>query len=560
MFRRPYLNSRLIKTGCVSASLIAACADASAYQFQPIGGWNFSLDTSVQWTGGWRTHGRDDNIGNGPFYAEGDYKFNPGDMVTNRLQGLVELNGIYQGNSGFRISGSAWKDFAYSDTVFTNPAPAFQSITTYPGGHYSADTRRFTLQGAQLLDAFVFKNTSIGNIPVYAKLGRLVQTWGNSFFFGFSNIAYSQNAIDYQTAFAQPGTELKELYLPRGQALITTELSPTLAVTGQYIFEFTPNRYPEGGTYLGPSDFLYAGPRSGGALAGVAGGPVTAGNDDRPKNINGNFGVKVAWSPEWAGGDMGFYFRQFDEVHPWSLLNLNAAGGGDVHLSYAQKVKLLGFSYERSIGNVSVGLETSYRKDTALNSALTNGIAGVPTTQGATGDIYNVIANALVTLGKSPLYDTGSLIAELSYTHLLSVTSNPQLYNGVGYAACPSNNKWAGCSTKDALAVAFLFEPQWLQVFSGVDLSMPMSYTFGVTGNPAYAAGGFYAQGTSIYSIGLKATYKGNSSLTLQYNGYHWHAGSPTTIPGLGSSYAVTNGPAALNDKGWVELTFKSSF
>ncbi|HSV71650.1 MAG TPA: DUF1302 family protein [Methylibium sp.] len=555
-------SGQQMKVLAVAASLLGAAGGAQAVKFQAGDDWDLNFDTSLQYTLGVRAQSRDSRIANHPFFAEADYKFDKGDLVTNRAQGLFEFQGAYREKYGFRLTASAWKDFAYDDKVETNPNPAFSTFLSYPSGRYSSHTKKYHIQGAELLDAFVFANTKLGDTPVYAKLGRFSQFWGNAFFFGFSNIAYSQHPLDYIKGFTQPGSEVKELFLPRTQAMVTAEISPQLSITGQYFFEFRENRFPEGGTYLGPFDILYEGPTSGGALAGSFGGPVSAGRIDRPKDNNRNFGLKAIWAPEWAEGEIGFYYRQFDEVQGWPLADIHATGGGAVHLSFAEKVKLFGLSYERTFGSVSTGFEVNYRKDTALTSALTNGIPGVPTSQGAKGDIFNALANVFVQLGTTPFYDAGVLLAELSYTHLVSVTDHAELFNGIGYASCPTNNKWDGCATKNALAFAMLFEPQWLQVFPGIDLSMPFSYTAGLRGNPAYAAGSFYAQGTSIYSLGVKATIKNDSTLALQYNGYHWHTGSTNDIPGLGTSYAGFggNGPVGLNDKGWFQLTFKTSF
>ncbi|NDZ17744.1 hypothetical protein C7T35_31970 [Variovorax sp. WS11] len=547
----------------VAASLLCLTTGANAVKLDAGPDWAVNLDTSLQYTLGTRAQSRNNNIGNHPFFAEGDYKFDRGDLVTNRAQGIVEFQGVYKDNAGFRLSGSAWYDAAYNDEVRTNPAPGYSSFLSYTGGKYSSTTKKYHLRGGELLDAFVFGNTSVGDTKLYGKLGRFTQHWGNAFLFGFSNIAYSQHPIDFIKGFSQPGSEVKELFLPRAQVLATAELSPELSVSGQYFLEFRPNRYPEGGTYLGPFDILYYGPNSGGALAGLFGGPVVAGVRDEPKNKNKNFGLKLTWSPQWAGGDLGFYYRQLDEVHPWPLVNVGAAGGGALHLSYPQKVKLYGVSYERTFGPISTGFEASYRKNSGLNSALTNGIPGSTTSEGAKGNLVNLIANAFVQLGTTPLWDTGTLIAEASYTQLTSVTSNARLFNGVGYPGCPSGSKWEGCATKRSLALGFAFEPQWLQVFPGWDLSMPISLTLGVNGNPAYAAGSFYAQGANIHSIGIRGTFQSKSTITLQYNGYHWRHNRATFDPALGQTYYPGfggNGAVALNDKGWIQLTFKTSF
>lgn len=559
----------LLQVLAISPVLMVLAKPAQATNLVSGEDWDVSLDTTLQYTNGWRVQNRDDNIGNHPFYAEGDYKFNKGQRVTNRLQGIVELQATFKKNTALRVSGSYWKDWAYDDRVRTNPNPAFSTFLSYPSGRYSDTTKKFTLQGGELLDAFVSHNNKIGDVPVYLKAGRFTQYWGNAFFFGFSNIGYSQHSVDYGKAFTQPGSEIKELFLPRRQVMVTADLTPELSVSAQYFGEFRENRFPEGGTFLGPFDILYSGPTSGGALAGSFGGPVTAGTIVRPSNNNANYGVKATWSPPAAGGDIGFYFRQFDDVQPWASADIGATGGGAIHQVFAQKTKLLGLSYERTFGPFSTGFELSYRKDTALNSAFTNGKPGVPYTAGATGNITNVIANVLYPLPKTPLWDTGLFIGELSYTRLNRVTGNPELFNGVGSAVCTDSVNPAlpgslkdGCATKNSLALAFLFEPQHLQVAPGVDMSLPVSLTFGAHGNPAYVGGPFYAKGTKLFSVGLKAVIRQKTSILLQYNGYKYNTSPSVEIPGLGASYAGFggNGAVALNDKGWVQLSIKTSF
>jgi hypothetical protein len=559
----------LLRMLAMAPAVMVMAAPAQAANLVSGADWDVSFDTTLQYTNGWRLQKRDDGIGNHPFYAEGDYKFDKGDRVSNRLQGIVELQATFRKNTALRVSGSYWKDWAYDDRVRTNPNPAFSTFLSYPSGRYSDTTKKYTLQGGELLDAFVSHNNRIGDVPVYLKAGRFTQYWGNAFFFGFSNIGYSQHSVDYGKAFTQPGSEIKELFLPRRQVMATADLTPELSVSAQYFAEFRENRFPEGGTYLGPFDILYSGPTSGGALAGSFGGPVSAGTIVRPDDNNANYGVKATWSPPAAGGDIGFYFRQFDDVQPWASADIHATGGGAIHQIFAQKTKLLGLSYERTFGPFSTGFELSYRKDTALNSAFTNGKPGVPYTAGATGNITNLIANVLYPLPKTPLWDTGVFIGELSYTHLNRVTGNKELFNGVGSAVCTDSVNPAlpgslkdGCATRNALGLAFLLEPQWLQIGPGLDLSMPVSLTYGVHGNPAYVGGPFYAKGTKLFSVGLKATVRQKTSVLLQYNGYHYNTSPKALIPGLGESYAGFggNGAVALNDKGWIQLSVKTSF
>ncbi|MES2261728.1 MAG: DUF1302 family protein [Pseudomonadota bacterium] len=550
----------LVGRAVMAMAVSAACAagTAQAYTFDAGPDWKVNLDNSLMYTAGWRAQAISPYVANHPFFHQGETRFGKGDMVTNRVQDLIEFQAIYHDQFGARVTGSGWKDWAYKDKVSGNPALLAMGLNDYPNG-MSDYTKRYHYQGGELLDAFVFGSGKLGDITVHGKAGRLTQFWGNAFYFGFSNIAYGQAGVDNIKGFSQPGSELKELFLPRKQVLLSADISPELSVSAQYFFEFGANRYPEGGTYFGAGDFTYKGPTSVPALAGYAGGPVSAGTENAPKDNNGNFGVKVAWSPAWAQGDLGFYYRVLDDPHPWALFDINAgANGGSVHLDYAQKVKLYGASYERTFGPVSTGFEISYRQNTAINSVLGNFQPGVPS-RGATGDVVNLIANAFIQLGSTPLYDTGLFIAELSQTHLVKVTGNESMYNGVGHAACAGGSKWTGCSTRNATALWVSFEPQWLQVFPGIDLSMPSSYAVGAKGLPAYAAGAFYAQGTGIYNIGIKALLDGKHSLTLSYNGLNWKPGAVVDGP-VGPMYGTGTGAHALNSRDWVSLTFKTSF
>lgn len=546
---------------CVLVMAACAAGTARAFTFDTGPDWAVNLDNSVQYTLGWRMQKINPLIGNDLFFSQGDYKFpNLGEMVTDRAQDLIEFQASYEKRLGMRVTGSVWKDFAYDNEAKQNPAYSFINAYSSNGDRYTSYAHRYFVEGAEFLDAFVFANGTIGEIPVYAKAGRFTQYWGNAFFFGFSNIAYSQHPIDYIKGFTQPGSEVKELFLPRNQVMLSADLTPTLSVAAQYFLEFQPNRYPESGTYLGFFDVLFNQPGSG-ALQGF-GIPRNDG-EILPPNNDQNYGVKVSWSPEWAHGDLGFYYRQFDEVDPWAAL-VNPATG-DLQSTFARKAKLWGISYERTFGLTSTGFEVNERFDTALNSA-----ALAPTNTGATGTITNAIANVFVQLGHTSIWDTGVWLAEFSYTHLNSVTGNANLYNGVGTANCHLNGTAApggwmdGCSTRNSLAFATLFDPQWLQVFPGIDIDTPISLTTGIFGNPAYRAGAFYAQASKIYSVGVKATYRARHSVELQYNGYYWRPNG-TADNGLGiglPAYAGFggNGPVSLNDRGWLQLTFKTSF
>lgn len=574
------LRRRRWLVGPALASGLLACAApdgarAAAYQLTP----DIRLDFSntISYNLGMRAQSIDPLIANNPAYNESDYKFpHAGNIVTDRLEDLSELDLIYQGNLGVRVSGSAWKDFAYSDNVNTNPgmlAPGtrYGSVCSYctspgvPSGHYSGYTNHYYVAGGQLLDAFAFYNFNIGNHPLAIKIGRLTRYWGNSVFFGNQGISYSQNASDGIKGAAAPGTQAKELAIPRFQALLSGQIAPNLTAEGQYFGEFYGNRLPEGGTYLGTAGFLFRGPN-------YAEGNIPVRDSYAPSAMHANYGVRLSYSPDWLGGVAAAYFRHFDETQPWAPLFGVDSQGFNSHLAYARNVRLYGLSLDRTIGNYSVGLEASYRQKTALNSA-TQPLASDPAgQQGATGDTVNLIANTIAGLTPNRLWQTGTLVAEMAFTRVMSVNKNSDLYSGIGYAGCAGGGIWSGCSSRNSVQIAGQFDPQWLQVVPGVDLDAPIFAEYGLYGN-AGSLGVGVSQGNIIYTAGLHALIRQIYNVTLAYNGYHAHHSDtltniaqsegidvPVGTPGFNSYYAGGNGPAFYNDRGWVSLTFSVAF
>jgi len=147
----------------ILAGLIATgtSTGALAAQFATSPDWAVNWDNTVTYNLGTRASSIDPLIANNPKSDEGDYKFkSAGDVVTDRLSLLSEFSVVYQDHIGFKLSGSAWKDFAYDSTDQSNPgiiAPAhgplpavtYQSTRSYPNGQYSGYTYKYYEQGGQ---------------------------------------------------------------------------------------------------------------------------------------------------------------------------------------------------------------------------------------------------------------------------------------------------------------------------------------------------------------------------------------------------------------------------
>jgi hypothetical protein len=281
-------------------------------------------------------------------------------------------------------------------------------------------------------------------------------------------------------------------------------------------------------------------------------------------------------------------------------------------LSYARDTEMLGFSLARNLGPVSTGFELSYRRNTALNTvagfftgsqgfapdysfALQPVVAGssnnIPLSQtptyeqveGARGNTIHALANLVWLLPQNALWESGNMQAELAYQRLDKVTKNPNVYFGEDYAckygyglksmAPGIINKDYGCATKDSLAFSMGFTPQWLQVASGLDLSMPTSLSYGVFGNSPTLGGS--NQGAYKWSIGLTATYhtlyEFGIAISDQHQNYHTQVAKDTdsSLYGVnGQAVSSTSAPLAYGNGGlpvqnnhrWLNLRFKTSF
>ncbi len=556
----------LHRLAAIPIAVLGCLAAASGARAMEIGTGNPDLsirwDNTVRANYAVRVESRDPKIGNSALADEGTYSFDKGDAVAKRLDLLSEFDVIYKRRFGARISGTAWVDGAYGSTSRGNPNPPLSGIPSYVGGQYSSTIKRLYRGGSgEILDAFVFGSVDFGEVPVRAKLGRHTVYWGESLLLGgnLHSVAYAQTPLDLQKGFATPGTEAKELFRPLNQLSLQAQVTSTLSVAAQAMFEWEPARYPEGGTYLGPVDFVFNGPDRqfiSGALGFATRGPAS-----EPRQ-RGEYGLSARWSPDWLEGTLGFYYRNFADKLPQVLLTAVGANASVYNMIYADDVDLVGVSLAKNIGGVSLGAEISQRRNTPLSSQVLGVAPGLPAagdTKGARGDTWHALVNLFGALPKTALFDSASWIAELQYSRWSKVRSGANLFNALGHAPCnatataPAKDKWDGCSTKDYVGVGLSFTPTWFQVVPGVDLSAPLTYAVGLSGNAATVFGG--NEGLGNYSIGISADVHQKYRFDLKYIDYIGR------YKDNGTAVTATNGLTTfLKDRGFVSLTFRTTF
>jgi len=554
------MNSSFFKFSKVStaATLLIVAGSAQAYQFDT-GNPDLSLrwDNTLRYNVGLRVDHREDKIANTAITDEGDYSFNPGRIVTDRLDVLSEMDLVYASDYGLRVSGAGWYDDAYGSKSRSNPHAPLSAIPSYPGNQYSSYIKRYYAgPSAELLDAFIFGKVHLAGVPVSIKAGRHTEFWGESLLLNgaMHSVAYSQTPLDLQKGFATPGVEAKELFRPLTNISAQAQLTNTLSVAGQYFLEWDSFRYPEGGTYLGPADFVFNGPDREYLSSGL--GFATRGKSVVPRNI-GDWGVNARWSPEILNGTVGFYYRNYSDKLPQTLLTHVAPNASVYNLIYADHISLYGLSFSKQVLGASVGAEVSYRYNTPLNSAVLGNAsaAGLPAqgeTSGPRGDTMHALVNVLGTISKTPIFDAASWTAEATWNDYLKVRSGASLFNAEGYAPCNGKTRWAGCSTKNYTGLGLSFTPTWYQVFKDVDLLAPMSVSQGLYGNSSVVLGGNQATGT--YSAGVAADIRQAYRVDLKYVDYYGHVNGGTTVTSENGLLSL------LRDRGFVALTVKATF
>ena len=559
-FVQPVLNQRALRmTAVAGGALLALIGATSAHAIEiDTGNTDLSVrwDNTVRFNHAQRVNGIDSKIGNSAVSDEGTYSFGKNDSVADRFDLLSELDVVYQKRHGLRLSAAGWYDAAYGGQSQTNPNAPLRNIPSYVNRDYSDYVKRYYRgPSGEMLDAFVFTGGDIGDVPVNVKLGRHTIYWGESLLLGgnLNSIAYAQNPLDLQKGFATPGVEAKELFRPLGQISGQAQLTDDFSLAAQYMFEWDSFRYPEGGTYLGPVDFAFNGPDRQ-FLSGAL-GFAQRGDPAEPKQ-HGEWGLAGRWSPSWLDGTMGVYYRNFADKLPQALITQVGPNRSRYNLVYADDISLFGVSLAKNIAGISVGAELSYRHNTPLVSQVLGIAPGLPEqgeTKGPRGDTFHGLANAVGVIPKTPLFDTASWLAEVSWAHWSKVRSGGNLFMAEGFAACNGKDKWDGCATRNYAGLGLGFTPTWFQVLPGVDLSAPVTYAIGLYGNAPTIFGG--NQGNGNYSLGLGADVQQKYRFDLKYIDYVGH------YKDNGTAVTSQNGfTTLLKDRGFVSLTFKTTF
>jgi hypothetical protein len=473
---------------------------------------------------------------------DGDRNFNKG-TVSNRIDLLSELDVVYKKSWGIRISGAGWYDAATRNLDNTSVTTSNHLVNGQQALGLSDTAKRYH-QGVsgEILDAFVFGQVDLDEMPLNFKLGRHTTFWGEALLSPIHGLSYGQSPLDLRKAAAVPGTEAKELFLPRNALSAQLQVNPELLLAGQYFLDWAPFRIPEAGSYLGAGDMLQGGGES---LILAPGMLFQHGTDVTPKKW-GDWGLSARMRPDWLDGTMGLYYRKTADIQFQMHVNPVA---GQYYLVYPNGIDVVGISLAKNVAGTSLGAELSYRKNMPLNSdaamSITTPTAGQ--TYGAVGDTWHAVANLMGSMGKTPLFDAANWITELQWNRWAKVRQGADLFKG--------RDSYDGVDkvTKDYIGIGVSFTPTWYQALPGVDLLMPLFYSAGLSGTSAVSGGGNKKAGNYSFGIGADVYAKYRFDLSYADSFGPWRTDA---------SGAITSATSAsmTKDRGFVALTFKTTF
>lgn len=254
--RKPVLRFAPAKAGFAFAGvlplLVAAQAQAVEFSFadNEITG---SIDTTVSYGQLWRVQGQD-KTNNDVNTNDGNRNFDTG-LVSEVFKITTDLEASYQ-NYGVFIRGTAFYDTQIMDkrNDYYDTSLAAQPSQSYPkDDRFTRETRHSAGRDAQILDAYIYGNWDIANMPVGVRLGKQVFNWGEGLFVrGGIN---TTNPVD-AGKFRLPGSEIKEVLVPIEALSFNIGLTDNLSMETFYQFNWKESTIDPVGTYFSETDLF----------------------------------------------------------------------------------------------------------------------------------------------------------------------------------------------------------------------------------------------------------------------------------------------------------------
>ncbi len=372
-------------------------AQAQGIEFYA-GGVEANLSSQFSMGSSWRIEKQSEILTNDPNINNGNTNYKKDDAFSQVFNGRNDLQVTYE-NFGAIVSAKYWYD------------AALENDNSLDDSDYD-DLSKFS--GARVMDAYVYGEFDVLDMPVDVRLGKQVVSWGDSSFIpgGINSI----NPYDLN-AFSRPGAKLKDAVIPVNLAFASIALTDELSAEFFYQLEFQETVTDGCGTYFSSNDNF------GGGCDGIqvlsadqtSTGEIEYLNSDADRfdrpDSDGQFGIAMRYVSEALDTEFGFYAMNIHgrtpialglvgDVDEVALFDANIgdgyayAGGlgltgealdftaaeyavvatveanaaaGNYQMGFAEDVQIVGLSFATEIATMSVSGEVSHQQDVGLN-------------------------------------------------------------------------------------------------------------------------------------------------------------------------------------------------
>ena len=559
------------------AVALSIAAPAYAVNFN-IGEIEGQFDSSMSIGASWSTTDRDMDLvgaanGGTGFSQTGDdgrLNFKKGETFSKIFKGVHDLELRYR-DSGAFVRGKYWYDFELKDESRLHK-------------DISDSNRKEAAQssGAQILDAFVYHNYAVGDLPGTVRLGKQVVSWGESTFIG--NSINSINPLD-AAAFRRPGAEIKEGLIPVNMLYVSQSLSDRLSMEAFYQLEWDQTISDNCGTFFAvdvaqdgcDTNYNILGPFDPATRAALAAAGLTVTDEglmvprggDRDARDSGQFGVALRWLGDAT--EYGAYFMNYHSRTPnLSMQNtaspavINGAltafgagqelaaqalllGNGQYFLEYPEDIRLYGFSFSTTLptGTAWSG-EISYRPNQPVQINTTDmtgrlaasfveaffggGAAAAAGQAGAVSNGYNRKEVTQLQTTFTHFFDQVlgagrvTVVGEVGYAHVGGLESTGDVrYGRDAIFGSPTNPAALARYGRHGFVTAnsWGYRLRTIADYNNVFAGINLKPNLSFSHDvDGYGPNGLFNEGSKAVSIGLDAEYQNTYTASLSYTDF----------------------------------------
>lgn len=378
-----------------------------------------SLESVAEYTSVYRTTGPERIYSGGQnIFAnnnDGSEYYDRG-FVSNEFKLTSELH-VRTEQDGLFVRGTAWYDTQIMD--HDPSGDSFATHNTDSDERYPSDLENRAGHRSRLLDAYLYTNRSLGEMPASLRLGRQVINWGEGIYYadGINVI----NPVDIGRVVL-PNASLKDALLPTNMISGQLGLTEQLSLDAFYGLEWKGHELIPTGAFLNNQDYFGKGsngvlvdlrnelgdlaemvPGLNGENGVVAGARYGKEHDARD---DGQFGVALRYLVEdWNNTEFSLYYLNYHSKVPFLRIQkgqssaCSAGSGGRFSevcslalaldpssvplvdglalldstyydFIYPEDIRLFGLSVSGTVGDTSVAGELAYRPNAPLEPSM----------------------------------------------------------------------------------------------------------------------------------------------------------------------------------------------